>query len=179
MRRQQSQARAAQLQTFNPGHGPCAPAPRRPLQTGPTLCAIPSQLPRGKSHSQQHGPCPQRLRQKQKPPLPLEKASQTWAAEKARVAILNASRGRGESEKKGHRKAGPADHEESPELPLTPRSRPERRKFLTSKAISGLRTSRSKFLENRPCGGQTLTGHRLWAIGVCFKGKPDPSCPTV
>lgn len=36
------------------------------------------------------------------PPLPLEKASQTWAAEKARVAILNASRGRGEGEKKGH-----------------------------------------------------------------------------
>lgn len=95
---------------------PCTPLHDGPCRRDRHFVPYHLSFPVGNPTHSSMGRAPKDSDKNRNPSLPLEKASQTWAAEKARVAILNASRGRGEGKKKGHRKAGPADPEESTEL---------------------------------------------------------------
>lgn len=190
MQQQQSQARAAQLKTFNPGHSPYAaaipaavptvhPTPRWPRQTGLTLCVIPSYLTRGNpTHSRMRRPPHKDTPTKTETPhCPWRKRPKCGQLRKQGVAILNATRGQGESEKKGHRKAGPADPEESTSSCSLHGAGPGWRKFLTSKRHLRPRNKLIQISRKQILWGQTQKRSRLWAISVCFKEKSGPFCP--
>lgn len=131
--RQQSRAHTAQLKTFSPVRcRRCKPPSSRTVPARGTIASLYLHL--GKPHSQytSHRP-PQRHPQNWKPPGPLEKASQLWSAAKARVAILNATRGWRKSSEEGNGGAGPqtpgsasllagGPAPSSPEQPRAPRA---------------------------------------------------------
>ena len=105
------------------------------------------------------------------PLLPLEKASQVWAAGKARVAILNATRGPGREREERRRRSGARRPVESTTSRSLCTAGPERRKFLASKRHLRTLNEQIQISRKQILWGQTLNRYRPWASGVCFKEK--------